>query len=865
MDYAMLPRKRTRAHVEIPCLAVEDFDDGVWVEYPDRQGWDERSVQEWMILFRNPSPEFLAFLETWLFFGAIAAAFRKHVSLNDFTRLTEDGTRVIDTSILREWFSYYPPQPTIYSGEHFAVLGSIHTELQSRHYPKFHRDKRFSLISFIAAASPCDPRDPRLTIATSLFLETMIECVVVSGMARLASSQRNFDPRPWAVFGARNLINPKSSYIWRNMRNDGWCPSNLSVFSERLNTASIYFMQAMERPHPDWQHQMIRINPHGRAMSSSSSSESLQLIADPTHGSASRTIINSSNDDRALAAEPVSTKTLCSATKCAHLQLSDETYQTKHTDGCDKSTCYEMSADPGEVFEILKSGSIPLIMAVDNESTDRTLMLVPSQPDFSCAYVAISHVWSDGLGNVETSALPRCQVIRLSNMIQNLPGRHADIVLFWIDTIGCPPDVAGQDEAQNLAISMMRETYQNATAVLVLDSWLQAQSVTSVPDHESLMMIISSDWNRRLWTLQEGVLAKTLFFQFIDGVYDIDEGITRLSMTADPVVRWTILPALSERIHEIRSFSRIRNAPLWEKLDALRGSLSTRSTSVETDEALCLSTLMGMDKASSLQVIKAPPHDRMKVFWSLIKEPPRSIIFNDLPRLSAPCFRWAPRSFLGCRYMPTANRFERPTVQNTPGGVQFQASGLMWTTGSHPITNVLHLIGHDEVVYQMRFSLDGLPTTTHDVTTVFVDDHVRDPQASADDVSSQEAVDLFKLYGVSTLCFIFDNVEPPSTIPNNSHRQDLRGGILAIFQILANGVVHVSRVCSGSCVVLGPGADIRRAGNIPSFPVQRPSLGDDVDVRSFAVPTGVGYDRISGILRSAGAKVLGPDQSWLVD
>ncbi|KAF8252205.1 hypothetical protein K440DRAFT_391393 [Wilcoxina mikolae CBS 423.85] len=118
-------------------------------------------------------------------------------------------------------------------------------------------------------------------------------------------------------------------------------------------------------------------------------------------------------------------------------------------------------------------------------------------------------------------------MLRLSNLIRNLPGKESGIQHFWIDTICCPPDDAGQNEAQELAIGKMSETYENARAVLVIDSWLQTHNIVNPVDTntEILMRIVCSNWNSRLWTPQEGALAKMLFFQFANKSYNVDVGL----------------------------------------------------------------------------------------------------------------------------------------------------------------------------------------------------------------------------------------------------------------------------------------------------------------------------------------------------
>ena len=61
-----------------------------------------------------------------------------------------------------------------------------------------------------------------------------------------------------------------------------------------------------------------------------------------------------------------------------------------------------------------------------------------------------------------------------------------------------PPDGTGQDDAQSLAMQLMRNTYEDATAVLVLDVWLLSSISIGQSDTEKLMRIFCCIWNTRL-------------------------------------------------------------------------------------------------------------------------------------------------------------------------------------------------------------------------------------------------------------------------------------------------------------------------------------------------------------------------------
>jgi hypothetical protein len=83
-------------------------------------------------------------------------------------------------------------------------------------------------------------------------------------------------------------------------------------------------------------------------------------------------------------------------------------------------------------------------------------------------------------------------------------------VPFWIDTLCVPVATSAKfDEYEKL----QRISHQ-AEKILVLDkNLMQRQPATKL---EALSMIRESDWLKRLWTVEEGALARDLFFRFAD-------------------------------------------------------------------------------------------------------------------------------------------------------------------------------------------------------------------------------------------------------------------------------------------------------------------------------------------------------------
>ena len=94
---------------------------------------------------------------------------------------------------------------------------------------------------------------------------------------------------------------------------------------------------------------------------------------------------------------------LCDERKCIAYQSNLEKYTTQHcTNDCQ---CEELSVDVEVIDQTLIEGNLPLMRIIPGQTnTELRLEMVLSRPD--SRYVALSHVWADGLGNPTANALP---------------------------------------------------------------------------------------------------------------------------------------------------------------------------------------------------------------------------------------------------------------------------------------------------------------------------------------------------------------------------------------------------------------------------------------------------------------------------
>lgn len=192
-----------------------------------------------------------------------------------------------------------------------------------------------------------------------------------------------------------------------------------------------------------------------------------------------------------------------------------------------------------------------------------------------------------------------------------------------------------------MAIAKMKATYATASAVLVLNSSLLAQPANDLSDVEVLWRIAYSKWTTRLWTFQEGALAQRIFCQFADGPWDLEAGLSRLKSSADPSVRLMMRRSILYHIEQLRV--PVNPSDQAEALRNLTHAVRFRSTSVHSDEPLCLANLLGIDSSKIGQITASDPIGRMTAFWRLVPSIPLSLIFEARRRLSQPGFRWGSR------------------------------------------------------------------------------------------------------------------------------------------------------------------------------------------------------------------------------
>jgi hypothetical protein len=380
----------------------------------------------------------------------------------------------------------------------------------------------------------------------------------------------------------------------------------------------------------------------------------------------------------------------CTEDLCVWMTASGS-YKSRHaTPDCQCDARFSGIEGVRKVLE--ESDEVPLIQEShtggDLESPE--FQIIPAIESKAGDFVAVSHVWAEGLGNPIANALPNCSIKWISDMVSSIVKESEDLrIPFWIDTL-CVPI-----EPQNLwlrAMNRLRKPYTDAAIVLVLDSYLYTQESSNLSPLEIWARVLCCSWSRRLWTFQEGRLAKTLLYQFKDCAMTMEEVWLRLGYSLAASSMHTELKVAYRGSNVIRNLGKIVPDYPWKVPDApnnfrptpdvrdMRESLQARSVSVIDDEALCLFCNMGFDMEL---VTDLAPEERMPKFWSQVMKIPVGLIFSTArKKLTRPGLRWAPASFMGDIDTPHwyLEQAMKPRVDGlpTPQGLKIQVPAFLF-------------------------------------------------------------------------------------------------------------------------------------------------------------------------------------------
>ena len=627
MDWIPKPANAVHRLPSVRCLNPDGpgYDHNPdWNDYPARQGYAPKHWVEWVNFFAQPPSGFDAFLERWLFWGQIERTL--NIGNIDPREYTSPMGNIRISAALRRASGHkdWTRDMCSWGVNEGFITPFNYRELTRppKDYPSlsgpFKRSPKMPMDIFCRnlGGKFRDPRSCALIWATTLFAEL----AVLDEHRRLLAHYEGDEAR----YRGRIIVDAFSEQVEaqpavvKRLLHLGWCPWEVHMLAERFNMLSCFYISQMQRPDPTTLHPMSEVPENGEG----------------------RDVVTADSPS-------------CNASQCLFKAIDEATYQTAHTGQC--TDCEFVAIDTSQLVQILQDDQIPVV-PIESLIPDTVSIQLVAQSDAdgkTLPYIAFSHVWSDGLGNQHANSMLHCQLQRLKRLVEqyNLKAGRRRIQHFWLDALCVPPSRVKMPAIQRRATHKMRDTYEQATAVLVLDKWLTDAQTQNMTASEKLMRVVCSPWTRRLWTLQEGLLApwNSLFFVFNhDRLFNADyawEGLQHFR------IRWpwmyhAILKQIFARYQDIRG-DQVPNAPISANVEVgmplIIRSMKFRSTSVASDEALCLSVIMKLD---TLTIARTPDALRMETLWRMVTEVSFWLLFWSFPRLSSPGLRWAPATLL---------------------------------------------------------------------------------------------------------------------------------------------------------------------------------------------------------------------------
>lgn len=375
----------------------------------------------------------------------------------------------------------------------------------------------------------------------------------------------------------------------------------------------------------------------------------------------------------------------CSAEACVSSQITG-VFTGSHLQSCtgrENGTCGGLGPNVEQVVKILRSGGIPLIEIFMSSSSDdaQVDLRVIEANNKTTSYTAVSHVWSDGLGNSEANEIFFCQLRYIYDCLQSLRKQQRSSfkrfgelvvqrvanppVILWLDTF-CVPVGEENRSDRNRAIERMAQTYSDAKNTLVLDSEIRQASV-SHNRSELIMRLYCSAWMRRLWTLQEGVLAsRRLCLQLSDGIVNLFDDVWRKgfkkaysTMEGNGArARYGVIKHYLRNFYEYESlvflhrFTRLsdfKETPLPQRFAMAWDEVRWRNTSRVTDMTVCFAGILGLNPKELFQTQGEAEDSRLRKLLELCSrengELPSTILFAEGPHMTdVPGWSWAPAS-----------------------------------------------------------------------------------------------------------------------------------------------------------------------------------------------------------------------------
>ena len=325
----------------------------------------------------------------------------------------------------------------------------------------------------------------------------------------------------------------------------------------------------------------------------------------------------------------------CRGMYCRRLTGLKVEDQSAHDEGCDGNCC-RLFWDEKSYLSVEGTRAV----SVTRTSTESGIQYCSA----SFRSLAISHVWSHGLGGRPEDGINECLHKRYSKL-----ATRYDCDSYWWDT-ACIPE---PHHLRREAIRGINRTFATSKNVLVCDQDVMKFDISECTIRQKEMLLVTvllSDWNVRAWTYLESMRGRNHLYllckrntciNFLDLVKDVcSEGcidIAILSLAAPHMLTW-----------DGSSPSLISNEAM--SLELAGSTLSHRPASRKGDDLVIWSLLIGLDNDSSMPLpfegVEQDSEEFYSSFWKAFvnRQITTGFLISSAPRLTIPSLTWAPRT-----------------------------------------------------------------------------------------------------------------------------------------------------------------------------------------------------------------------------
>jgi hypothetical protein len=551
--------------LDIPFVADTPFVFGTdfW-DFPKLHGFGD----QWASL---PAPRLASLAQSWLYFGTISEFLGRPIDYREFqVSRSVSGKPLLP--LLDEWLASHaiPADGGLAEGGARAGAGAGADELEQRRQVLYEHARFLDAVIHLAEDFDKVSQSHVKPIPT-IILSVKVLCITLRSMlwhlARGANvddtlmwpspvTRRRRELIPAADAPGKQTLCPSAQLLLDVLRLRGWCPFYARKVMTSYNYALAYYFTRLFRTYsPGLRHDN------------------------------------------------------CSDDECVASNADIFSYVPKHArSGC---LCQPKSVPMDQIRAIIEDGGIPLIRLRGSSRTG--VRIEVTRMTARTRFVAVSHVWSEGIGNAHTNALPECQLRRLHAHISQLkplkrrnhdadadfnplssldtgfqPAMARRPKYLWIDALCMPPGGGSTAFLRLRAINKLPAVYQAADRILVLDSTLERMSVVDSDSLEQFARFMVSPWIGRCWTFQEAALASACEVQCADGTFDA------FSPQAKPRLT-TASPATAQR----RGSASWLDGLIMRPVDFLSRKLS-RKSETEPMQLLASQTTMGVDVSTAM-------------------------------------------------------------------------------------------------------------------------------------------------------------------------------------------------------------------------------------------------------------------------